>query len=74
MDYVDALLRKGGLPKPPEDSEIEGRLDALITLCVSFDTAEYYRVTSRLLVHLVNVDLSHLNGLFAFSQICAFEG
>ena len=32
VDYVDALLRKGGLPKPPEENEIEGRLDDLITL------------------------------------------
>ena len=35
MDYVDALLRKGGLPEPPEEREIEGRLDDIITLCVS---------------------------------------
>eukprot|EP01043_Picozoa_sp_COSAG02_P052480 COSAG02_NODE_5662_length_4145_cov_2.169056_3_plen_54_part_00 len=35
VDYVDALLRKGGLPKPPEESEIEGRLDDLITLYAS---------------------------------------
>lgn len=35
VDYVDALLRKGGLPEPPEEREIEGRLDDLITLCVS---------------------------------------
>ena len=33
VDYVDALLRKGGLPQPPEESEVEGRLDDLIQLC-----------------------------------------
>jgi hypothetical protein len=32
VDYVDALLRKGGLPEPPEESQVEGRLDDLITL------------------------------------------
>ena len=55
VDYVDALLRKGGLPEPPEESQVEGRLDELITLYVHLKDKDvfnqYYKraVSGRML-------------------------
>lgn len=55
VDYVDALLRKGGLPEPPEESQVEGRLDDLITLYVHLKDKDvfnhYYKraVSGRML-------------------------
>ena len=56
MDYVDALLRKGGLPQPPEESAVEGCLEQVLTLYVHLKDKDvfnqYYKraVSSRMLV------------------------
>ena len=55
VDYVDALLRKGGLPQPPEESAVEGCLEQVLTLYVHLKDKDvfnqYYKraVSSRML-------------------------
>lgn len=74
VDYVDALLRKGGLPEPPEESEIEGRLDDLIALYASSPRCSVQ--SHNLLLELVaavcqSACTTHVCHIL---QICAPEG
>ena len=71
VDYVDALLRKGGLKNPPEESQIEGRLDDLITLYVYSAALQTFLISVWLNLFWSFCRYVHLKDKDVFNQ-CLF--